>query len=350
MRFKYNKLKKNGNFYIIAEAGVNHECSIKNAKKLIFLAKKGGADAIKFQTYKADKIVLKNSKAYWDTKKEKIKNQHILFSKYDKFESNDYKKLADYCKKLKIDFMSTPFDEESVEILNNLVSVFKISSSDITNIPLLEKVGNTRKPIILSTGASNIFEINQAVNILNKYTKKITIMHCVLNYPTLYHNANLGMINDLKKKFPNYLIGYSDHTPPDKNMHVLSTAYTLGAKVIEKHFTFNKKKRGNDHYHSMDYLDVKKIKLNLNKINELIGPIGQKKNFLKTEIKSRKFARRCIATKTFIKKGALITKDNIIPLRPNIGIPVENWYKIIGKKVLKNIHPNKAIKFSDIEK
>ena len=246
--------------------------------------------------------------------------------------------------------MSTPFDEESVEILNNLVSVFKISSSDITNIPLLEKVGNTRKPIILSTGASNIFEINQAVNILNKYTKKITIMHCVLNYPTLYHNANLGMINDLKKKFPNYLIGYSDHTPPDKNMHVLSTAYTLGAKVIEKHFTFNKKKRGNDHYHSMDYLDVKKIKLNLNKINELIGPIGQKKNFLKTEIKSRKFARRCIATKTFIKKGALITKDNIIPLRPNIGIPVENWYKIIGKKVLKNIYPNKAIKFSDIEK
>lgn len=348
MSFDYNKITKKNLFYIIAEVGVNHECSLTKAKKLIYLAKKGGADAVKFQTYKAEKIALKNSKAYWDTSKEKIKNQYQLFSKFDKFNKRDYLKLSKYCKKIKIDFMSTPFDNDSVSILEKLVTVFKISSSDITNIPLIQRIGKTKKPVILSTGASNIFEIKRAIKILKKYTKKITIMHCILNYPTVDKDANLSMISDIKKKFPNYLTGYSDHTLPDNDMKVLTTAYTLGANVIEKHFTLNKKKKGNDHYHSMDYKDLKRLKKTLEKVKTILGPIHQEKKPIKSEIVSRKYARRCISSKYFIKKGSLIKTSNIIPLRPNIGIPVEYWNEIIGKKAKKNIKPNKEIKFSDL--
>ncbi|MBD1172207.1 N-acetylneuraminate synthase family protein, partial [Pelagibacterales bacterium SAG-MED05] len=274
MIFNFKNIQKNNTTYIIAEIGVNHECSVKVAKKLISLAKKGGADAAKFQTYKAEKIVKKNSKAYWDLKKEKTQSQFELFSKLDKFQPKDYKNLALYCKKLKIDFLSTPFDLESVSFLNPLVPLFKISSSDITNIPLIKKIANCRKPIILSTGASNIEEIKSAIKILKKGTKKIIIMHCILNYPTKDWNANLSMITDLKKNFPQYIIGYSDHTLPDTNMLNLTTAYLLGAKVIEKHFTHNKKLKGNDHYHSMDVEDLKNLSKNITHINKILGKIG----------------------------------------------------------------------------
>ena len=154
----------------------------ENGERTNFISKKRRAQAVKFQTYKAEKIVKKNSKAYWDLKKEKTKNQYELFSKLDKFDLDDYKKL--YQKKIKIDFLSTPFDLESVDFLKSLVPAFKISSSDINNFPLIRKIADTKKPVILSTGASNIKEIKRAVNILSKNTKKIVIMHCVLNYPT----------------------------------------------------------------------------------------------------------------------------------------------------------------------
>ena len=165
--FDFEKIKKKQQFYMIAEIGVNHECSLKKAKKLISQAKSAGAHAAKFQTYKADKIASKFSKAYWDTSKEKTKSQHQLFSKFDKFTSLDYKILANYCKKIKIDFLSTPFDLESVNIINPLVPIFKISSSDISNVPLLRKISSIGKPVLLSTGGSNISEIKNAIKNLN---------------------------------------------------------------------------------------------------------------------------------------------------------------------------------------
>ena len=348
MNFNYINIQRKNASYIIAEIGVNHECSIKVAKKLILLAKRGGADAAKFQTYKAEKIVKKNSKAYWDLKKEKTKSQFELFSKLDKFQPEDYKNLALYCKKLKIDFLSTPFDLESVSFLNPLVPLFKISSSDITNIPLIKKIANCRKPVILSTGASNIDEIKSAVKILRKGTKKIIIMHCILNYPTKDWNANLSMILDLKKNFPQYIIGYSDHTLPDSNMLNLTTAYSLGAKVIEKHFTHNKKLKGNDHYHSMDFKDLKNLSKNIKHINIILGKIGKKK-FVKSEVKSRKFARRSIVVKKDLKKNKIITENDIIALRPNIGISVENWNKVLGKRTKKKLTKNKTLAMKDLK-
>ena len=235
-------INRNSMPYIIAEIGVNHEGSVSVAKKMIKQAKSIGLDAVKFQTYKAENLVIKNSPAYWDIKKEKTNTQFKLFKKYDKLNKKDYIKLYQYCKKINIDFLSTPFDIETVSWLKNLMPAIKIASADINNYPLLKAVGLTKKKVLLSTGASNLKEIKDAIKILKKFgSREIVIMHCILNYPTKNSNANLKMIEDLKKKFPNIIIGYSDHTLPSNDISPCSIAYQLGARVIEKHFTFNKK-------------------------------------------------------------------------------------------------------------
>lgn len=334
--------------YIIAEIGVNHECDLKNAKKLIDLAKKGGADAAKFQFYKADKITSKNSPAYWDLNKEKTKSQYKLFKKYDHFDKKEYNTLQKYCSKKKIDFLCTPFDVDAVKFLKNKVKFFKISSSDITNFELLKSVAKTKKPVLLSTGASNISEIRIAINYLKKNgTSKISLMHCILNYPTDNLNANLGMIIGIKKKFPSYKVGYSDHTKPDKNLSNLFIATILGAEVIEKHFTDNKKKIGNDHYHSMDYKNLLNLRNNLKKLRQLYG--SDKKDFLASEKNSRKFARRAIYTTKKIKKGQRLTKLNIISKRPLLnGLSASYFDKVIGKKINLDLSPDSIIKKSHL--
>ena len=196
----FNK-KKKIRPYFIAEVGVNHEGSISEAKRLIDQAKEGGADAVKFQTYKASKIAVKKSPSYWDRKKEKTKTQFDLFSKYDKFDAKHYKMLSNYCKRKKIEFLSTPFDLDAVDYLSPLVPLFKVSSSDITNVPLLRKISKKGKTVLLSTGASSEKEIKFAIKNLRYFKKiKIVLMHCILNYPTNNKDANLLMIDHLKKK------------------------------------------------------------------------------------------------------------------------------------------------------
>jgi len=174
-------------------------------------------------------------------------------------------------------------------------------------------------------------------------------MHCILNYPTSNFDANLGMINDIKKNFPNYVIGYSDHTLPDKYMNNLNVAFSLGAKVLEKHFTLNKRLKGNDHYHSMDFEDLKKLRANINQTINLIGSGNQKKTAIKVENKSRKNARRCIAAKMNLKKGSILKEQNLIALRPNQGISVEKWDSVIGKRLKRHIKALTAIKSSDLK-
>jgi len=220
--------------YIIAEAGVNHEGDMCIAKRLIDEAAEGGAHAIKFQTYKADTIASKNSPAYWDTTKEPIDSQFKLFQKYDKFWKGEYEQLKRYCDEVGIEFMSTPFDIESAMFLNEMMDVFKISSSDITNKPFIEYLCDFGKPIILSTGASYPYEIQEAVEWIDNKKNPVALLHCILNYPTADENAHLGMIKDLQKKFPDKMIGYSDHTLPNK-MKVLEMATLLGSVILEKH-------------------------------------------------------------------------------------------------------------------
>ncbi len=332
--------------YLIAEIGVNHGGSIKLAKKMIMLAKKSGMNAAKFQTYKAEKLVIKNSPAYWNLKKEKTTSQYKLFKKYDVLEKKDYINLQKYCKKLKIDFLTTPFDTESLKWIKKIVPAFKIASADINNVPLLREIGYLKKPVFLSTGASSIKEIKFAVNLLNKCgSKDVVIMHCILNYPTKDLDANLAMILDLKKNFPNNLIGYSDHTLPSKIISPCAVAYQLGARVIEKHFTFNKKKIGNDHYHSADFQDALFMCQQIKKIMEITG--NSKKKIISSEKKSKLYARRSIVSNTQIKKGETFTKNNLITKRPGNGISPLFWNKIIGKKSKRNIEIDNQLKISD---
>jgi sialic acid synthase SpsE len=334
--------------YIIAEIGVNHEGSLTMAKKLIYLAKKGGADAAKFQTYKAHLITSKFAKSYWDTKKEKTKSQFELFKKYDLFERKHYKELSNYCKKIKIEFISTPFDIKAVDMLDDLVKFYKISSSDITNFPLLKKVASKKKPIILSTGASTLKEIKKALNFLKKNNcKQIVLLHCILNYPTINSEANLNMITSLEKNFPNHIIGYSDHTLPSKDMKNITTAYLLGARVIEKHFTINKKLIGNDHYHSMDFKDLKNLNYEIKNLRNIIG--NKEKNFLKSEKKSRKFARRSVVAKNYIKKNQIIKLSDLICKRPGTGLEPSKINFIVGKKAVRNLVEDHIIAKRDIK-
>ena len=256
--------------YIIAEVGVNHEGSMKTAKRLVDEAKEGGAHAVKFQSYKAETLASKHSPAYWDTTKEPTESQFELFKKHDSFWKDEMQELKDYCDIVGIEFMSTPFDVESAEFLNDMMDVFKISSSDITNKPFIEYICSFGKPIILSTGASDLEEVQDAVNWIKPFNVPLALLHCVLNYPTPDKNANLGMITGLKEAFPDNIIGYSDHTLP-KEMKVCEMATMLGAVIIEKHFTHDKSLPGNDHYHAMDKEDLKKFNANLETTFEILG-------------------------------------------------------------------------------
>lgn len=335
---KFNEIKMP---YIIAEAGVNHECNMDLAKKLIDDAKEGGADAIKFQTYKADTIASKDSPYYWDITKEPTRSQHELFQRYDKFWKKEYEELKNYCDKADIEFMSTPFDVESAIFLNDLMDVYKISSSDITNKPFIEFMCKFNKPIILSTGASYHEEINDAVSWISSYGNPLSLMHCILNYPTNDYNANLGMIIDLKNNYSNCVIGYSDHTLP-KDMRSLEIATMLGAKILEKHFTYDKTLPGNDHYHAMDKEDLKLFKTNILRDLELIGTFD--KHSLKSEEPARKNARRSLVAAKNIYKGQTIQIDDLTWKRPAHGVSPKDIDTVVGSVALIDINEDTVIK------
>ena len=326
--------------YIIAEVGVNHEGSMKTAKRLVDDAKLGGADAVKFQSYKAETLASKNSPAYWDTSKEPTESQFELFKKHDSFWKNEMYELKNYCDDVGIEFMSTPFDVESVGFLNDMMDVFKISSSDITNKPFIENICSFGKPIILSTGASDLEEVHDAVNWIKPFNVPLALLHCVLNYPTPDRNANLGMILGLKKAFPDNIIGYSDHTLP-KDMKVCEMAALLGSAIIEKHFTHDKSLPGNDHYHAMDKDDLKKFIKNLEVAYEILGSI--KVEALADEVKARLNARRSLVAAKNIPKGKIIEKEDLTFKRPAHGISPKYIDDVLGKEVKVDIKEDEII-------
>ena len=332
--------------YVIAEIGVNHEGSMLLAKRLISEAKDAGADAVKFQAYRADTIASVNSPAYWDTKKEPIKTQHTLFKKHEGFRKNEMQELLEYCKNINIEFMCTPFDVESALFLNEMMDVFKISSSDITNKPFIEYICDFSKPIILSTGASNLSEINEAVSWIEKKGNKLALLHCVLNYPTPDENANLGMILDLKQKFPDNIIGYSDHTLPN-DMKTCEIAFLLGSQIIEKHFTHDKSLPGNDHYHAMDKNDLKVFVSSVEKALNLLGKF--KVESLLCEDISRANARRSLVTSRPIPKGNIINEEDLTFKRPASGISPKFIEQVIGKTAKRAIESDEIMQWDLIE-
>lgn len=320
--------------FVIAEAGVNHEGSMELAKRLIDEAAEGGAQAIKFQSYKADKIAARESPAYWDLTKEPTTSQHELFQKYDKFWKKEFEALKVYCDQVGIEFLSTPFDVESATFLNDLMGVYKVSSSDLTNHPFIEFMCDFGKPILLSTGASNLSEVFGAVGAINAKGNPLCLLHCILNYPTPDNNANLGMILDLRRRFPDVVLGYSDHTIPG-DMSILETALLLGAPVLEKHFTHDKNLPGNDHYHAMDKEDLKHF---IKRLDVLFGRLGVfHKHSLADEAPARRNARRSLVLKRDVPKGAIVTYDDLTWKRPAFGISPQFINEVIGKTAQENL-------------
>ena len=337
-----------GRPYVIAEIGVNHEGSLATAKKLIELAHQGGAHAAKFQSYKANTLASKNSPAYWDTTKEATLSQHELFQKYDNFGAAEYIELADHAKKVGIDFVSTPFDDEAVDYLAPLVSFYKIASADITNTPLLRRVARTGKPIVLSTGASTLDEVDGALETLGAAgATDIALLHCILNYPCENVNAHVRMIGGLQDRYPNHIIGYSDHTVPDEEMTAMSIAYALGAVVLEKHFTHDKSLPGNDHYHAMDVPDLSRFMKRINTIADMLGE-QRDKSPISTEDIARLNARRSIVIAKNLPVGHVITEADITYKRPGTGVSPLHWDEVIGMRTKKALSEDDVLTWDDL--
>ena len=332
--------------YIIAEIGVNHEGCLDLAKRQINEAAEGGADAVKFQTYKAETIACVDSPSYWDTNKEKTKSQYELFKKYDKFWKNEFEILSEYACEAGVDFLSTPFDDESATFLAELMPAYKISSSDLNNLPFIDIICSHHKPIILSTGAAYIWEISQTVEFIKNRDIDVALLHCVLNYPTMDENANLGAIQNIARHFPGHTVGYSDHTLP-KQMETMKTAYLLGAKILEKHFTHDKTLPGNDHYHAMDKKDLVTLRENIQHSIDLIG------SGIKTpdqhELSARTFARRSLVSSIDIPVGTILTRDMITYKRPGTGIDPRMIDKLIGRRATVSIRADQQIQWENTE-
>lgn len=340
-------LHAGGRPYVIAEIGVNHGGSVDLALKLVDQAREGGADCAKFQSYKASRIASRHSPAYWDTSKEPTLSQFELFQKYDRFGPAEYERLAKHCQQVGIDFASTPFDAGAVEFLEPLMPFYKIASADITNVPLLRQIGAKGKPVLLSTGASTLAEIDTAVAVVTAAgCRSLVLLHCVLNYPCLVHNAHLNMIEGLKRVYPDHVIGYSDHTLPDEGMVLLTAAWLKGALVLEKHFTHDKTLPGNDHYHAMDVHDLKRFQQNVTLLEQALGET--RKRPLAEEQPAREHARRSIVVERALKAGQLIAAEDITYKRPAHGVSPLFWDQVVGRRAARDLETDHILRWEDL--
>lgn len=323
--------------YVIAEVGVNHEGDLDLARRLIDEAAGSGADAVKFQTYKAGKIASRNSPSYWDLSCEPTTSQYELFQKFDRFGQAEYASLAEHAQKRGVVFCSTPFDDGAVELLAPMMPFFKIASADITNFPLIRACAAHGKPLIFSTGASYVSEIDEAVRVALEFLpkEKIALLQCVLEYPTPYEHANLAAIGHLVAAFPGHPIGYSDHTRPDPAMAVLTRAWMLGAQIIEKHFTHDKSLPGNDHYHAMDKDDLARFRESSVLLLKTEGsPV---KTVLEGEAMSRKNARRSLVATRNLPAGHVLRAEDLMPKRPAFGLPPSALGWVVGRKLARDL-------------
>ncbi len=333
--------------FIIAEIGVNYDNDMDYAEELIKAAKRAGADAVKFQTYTPGKIVAIESPKYWEDQLPD-ETQYEFFARSNTFYHEETKELARLCKEIDILFMSTPFDLESVSLLDKLgVPAFKIASADITNYPLLREVAKTGKPVLLSTGASTIGEIEQAIKtVTSEGNEHIVLLHCILAYPTPIEHSNLKMIQNLRDIFPKYEVGWSDHVIPDDSVVIPTVASVLGASVIEKHFTTDRTRPGNDHSHSVDEELLKRLVSNVKMARASLGEYL--KQPMKIEEPARLNARRSIAAHQLIKIGDEFTEENLIMLRPGSGIHPRFLEHIVGHKAKREIKPGYLLEWEDI--
>ena len=317
------------NVFIIAEAGVNHNGSITLAKKLIDVAAKSGANAVKFQTFKAEKLLSKAAeKAEYQKQTTDLSESQFDMLNRLELDLNSHKELISHSKEKGIMFLSTAFDHNSIDLLNDLgLSIFKIPSGEITNLPYLRHIGSLNKNVILSTGMSNLEEIDEALKILiSSGTKKenITVLHANTMYPTPMEDVNLNAMKTISDVF-DIEIGYSDHT---LGIEVDIAAVAMGAKIIEKHFTLDREMEGPDHKASLEPFELKSMVDAIRNIEKAMGD-GIKRP-TKSEKPNIDIARKSIVTIKSIAKGDRFTEKNVAVKRPGTGLSPMKWDSIVG--------------------
>lgn len=339
----------NSKVIIIAEAGVNHNGDYDNAKKLIQAASNAGADYVKFQTFKADKLVSKDAKKadyQLANSKEDEDTQYEMLKKLEMSEAWHYE-LINYANECGIKFLSTGFDEQSIDFLESLnIDFFKIPSGEITNKPFIKHIARKGKPIILSTGMANLDEIRDAITVLKDNgisNNNLTILHCNTEYPTPMSDVNLKAMYFLKEEFE-VNIGYSDHT---LGIEVPIAAVAMGAKVIEKHFTLDKKMKGPDHKASLDPDELKAMVNAIRNVEIAITGSG-KKEVTQSEMKNILIARKSIHLNNFVSAGNSIQANDLIMKRPGTGISPMKIDLIIGKKAAVDLPEDHMLNFKDL--
>jgi N,N'-diacetyllegionaminate synthase len=332
---------------VIAEAGVNHNGSIELAKKLVEAAAEAGADYVKFQTFKASKLVSVQAQKADYQLKNTGKGEVSQLKMLEKLElsSKDFEFLKKYCSKFKIKFLSTAFDLDSIDFLATLdLDVYKVPSGEITNVPYLKKVALKSKKVILSTGMSTLSDIEKSLEILldgGIKRENITVLHCNTEYPTPFRDVNLKAMLTIQEAFKVH-VGYSDHTP---GIEIPVAAVALGATVIEKHFTLDKTMDGPDHKASLEPAELKQMIFSIRHVEQALG--NGIKEPSESEKKNIVIARKSIHLSKDLKKGDIVTEDSLIMLRPGDGIPPNQMEAIIGKKTVRNLKAGRKIDYQD---
>lgn len=325
--------------FIIAEAGVNHNGSIELAKKLIDVAADAGADAVKFQSFKAEKLVTKEArKAEYQIETTGEESQFQMIKKLE-LDYEKHEELMNYAEEKGIMFLSSPFDLESIELLKKLdIEIFKVPSGEITNLPYLKAMAETGKKIVLSTGMSNLSDVESALRVLRESgASDITVLHCNTEYPTPMKDVNLKAMLTLKDAFK-VRVGFSDHT---LGVEVLIAAVALGAEIIEKHFTLDKTMEGPDHRASLEPDELKLMVQSIRNIEKALGD-GVKK-LTESEMKNIDIARKSIVAGRDIAKGETFTENNLSVKRPGSGISPMKWNDVLGKESKRDYKEDELI-------
>lgn len=335
--------KNRNKTFIIAEAGVNHNGSIKLAKKLVNAAVEAGVDAVKFQTFKAEKVISKYAqKADYQKKTTGVADSQLDMVRKLELDEAAHEELFSYCHSRDIQFLSSPFDLDSIDLLDKLgLKIFKIPSGEITNLPFLRKIGALKKEIILSTGMADLGEIEDALDVLIKAgtaRKNITILHCNTEYPTPFEDVNLRAMLTIKAAFPGMHVGYSDHT---RGIEVPIAAVAIGARIIEKHFTLDKNMKGPDHKASLEPNELKAMVNAIRNIGKALGS-GIKKPS-SSELKNKSIVRKSIVAARNINKGEEFTEGNITVKRPGTGINPMRLDEVMGKRASKDYYKDDLI-------
>lgn len=337
------------NVFIIVEIGCNFEGDMDRATEMIRHAAAAGVDAVKFQTFIPEKLCAKSAEKFWEIDGCPGKTQLEEFHEAPLLAREEYRHLQQVAEEAGVIFFSTPEDEGSADLLDTLgVPLFKISSMNITHLPLLKHVARKGKPVILSTGASTVGEIDTAVQTLKDAgCPEIVLLHCICNYPTADENVNLRMISHLREVFPDIPIGYSDHTLPENGEGILTAAVALGARVLEKHFTFDHTRLGYDHKISCDYTGIRRIVAQIRRVERALG--DRVKGPVPSEAKARVHARRSLVVNRGVPKGTLLSKGILDVKRPGTGIGPALLECVVGMRLKRDIEADTVLTWEHLK-